>query len=305
MATITAIGSGEWDNPAIWDLGRIPANGDDVAIADQTVNIGSALTIPATGKLGAVTNTTGNIQTTTFSGAVSFNAVSMTSGANAILHMTWGQHFGLHVDDVYASLTSNGVKGIEYNGDADTALVIVGNVHGGSTTNAWGVDTYAGGNLAIYGNVTGGSGTSAYGLVVQNSPHSVLIVGNVTGGSVAHGVNVGGVNVTMSIMGNITGGSSEVNAVYGVYANSTTLNLTCVGDIIGGASRNSTGLYNNSTGTITLWCNIINTLAAGIVGNVTLETFPWSYVQYNSLKFYTSREQIGGAITSGTQGWSW
>jgi len=37
MATITATKSGNWSDITVWDLGRVPIAGDDVALAGYTI----------------------------------------------------------------------------------------------------------------------------------------------------------------------------------------------------------------------------------------------------------------------------
>ncbi len=47
MAVITAVRSGRWTDPTIWDLGRVPTYGDTVVIpSNVTVTYDVALFIP-------------------------------------------------------------------------------------------------------------------------------------------------------------------------------------------------------------------------------------------------------------------
>ena len=59
MSTITATKAGNWSDTTVWDLGRIPANGDTVDLHGYVVNLDVA-TIPATGTLAGIVNMVGN-----------------------------------------------------------------------------------------------------------------------------------------------------------------------------------------------------------------------------------------------------
>ncbi len=88
MATITATKAGNWSDTTVWDLGRIPAAGDDVALAGYVIVWDTALTrIPSTsGTLTSIssTGTAGQISLAlddaAFHGGAGLYATTITAG---------------------------------------------------------------------------------------------------------------------------------------------------------------------------------------------------------------------------------
>lgn len=151
---------------------------------------------------------------------------------------------------------------------ASTAsATIVGNITGGSSSNASGASTTSSGTLTITGAVTGGIASNAHGVNFNAaSPGTAAITGNVTGGS---GVNVG-VNHSGGGTVNITGNVAATANGIGVASNTTgTLNVT--GNVSGaGGSATNYGIVHYSTGTTTVTGTVTGgSASAGFSGGGT------------------------------------
>jgi len=119
---------------------------------------------------------------------------------------------------------------------------IVGNVLGGGSTSAYGVDISSSGVLSVTGNVTGGSGSNSY--AIRNSSGVLSVTGNVTGGS----------------------GSNSYAIVNGLRSTIIT------GDVTGGSGSATSGGVFNGTGTVWITGNITATTAVGGLGLLSATT---------------------------------
>lgn len=147
------------------------------------------------------------------------------------------------------------------------SATIVGNVTGGTSANAYGVNHSSSGTITITGNVTGGSGASAFGLNMSTANGKATITGNVAAGSgsAATGVYPDASGQAVTVTGNVTGGASA-NAA-GIRARSSSA-ITVTGNVTGGSA--AAGILVETTGSITVTGTAIGgTGSPGISGGTT------------------------------------
>jgi hypothetical protein len=148
-----------------------------------------------------------------------------------------------------ANVVAGGVTCVSYSGTSGNSATIVGNLTGGTGTNASGASNTSSGTLNITGNCTGGSGSSSR-CAFNASSGTMNITGSVTGSSAA--VAEGAYNSstgTINITGNVTGGG--LNTSYGA-TNISIGTLTITGSVTGGSVGGTAGAQNSSTGTMTI-----------------------------------------------------
>lgn len=226
MADKWPAANGNWSTAANWNGGTLPQPGDDVYADGKTVTIDQDINVVS-------------IQTTQRSGG--------TAGG------------GFTIGNIDATITANIVAGttacLSMN-TISTLVTIIGNITGGSASNAYGV-TYGSVSqvtLNITGNITGGSGTNSYGLLCNSASTtlSISIIGNVTGGSgtTAAGLRQAG-SVPVTITGNILAGTTTSIQGLSVISNGVvTVNGTPIG--AGAVVVTTSGrLRINATSTIT------------------------------------------------------
>jgi hypothetical protein len=188
------------------------------------------------------------------------------------------------------TLTANVFGGsatcVSFAGTSGNSASIVGNIVGGTATNAFGCNNTTTGTLNITGNVTGGSGTQTYG--AHNASSGILnLTGDASGGSGATAIGVSNFNTgTINVTGNVTGGSgaTSVGARNWQTAGST---LVITGNVTGGtlgigaqnfvastmtvvgsatASSGAHGAENTSTGTLSMTRAVGNSYGIGAAG---------------------------------------
>ena len=188
------------------------------------------------------------------------------------------------------TLTANVFGGsatcVSFGGASGNSASIVGNIVGGTATNAFGCNNTTTGTLNITGNVTGGSGTQTYG--AHNASSGILnLTGDASGGSGATALGVSNFSTgTINVTGNVTGGSgaTSVGARNWQTAGST---LVITGNVTGGtlgigaqnfvastmtvvgsatASSGAHGAENTSTGTLSITRAVGNSYGIGAAG---------------------------------------
>jgi hypothetical protein len=148
-----------------------------------------------------------------------------------------------------ANVVAGGVTCVSYSGTSGNSATIVGNLTGGTSTNANGASNASSGTLNITGNCTGGSGGSSR-CAFNASSGTINITGSVTGSSAAVGEGAYNSSTgTINITGNVTGGG--LNTSYGA-TNISTGTMTITGNVTGGSVSGSDGARNASTGTLTI-----------------------------------------------------
>lgn len=217
MAIITAVKSGNWSDPTVWDSNpALPGAGDVVtpatyAIAiDQNVSVGE-LNGRTAGHTGYFTVATAplTIAANILSGGVNLLRLSHATGLVTITGNVEAQ--GAH------AVTSSGAGGVTVNG----------NVTGGTSAACAGVQVpysaSAGEKLTINGNLIAGSTGVAFAVWCAGRALDVEIGGNVT----AHPTAADGqaANITnalsLTVMGNVQGGGASPGIVVSLKSPST------------------------------------------------------------------------------------
>lgn len=221
MATITATKAGNWSDTSVWDLGRIPAADDDVALAGYVIVWDTAQTrIPASGSLASIssTGTAGQISIA-LDDAAFHGGVTLDVGTGNITAGTKPATSGL----------------ILISGSTDHVLNITGNLVGGSNAGAYCVNHQGTGTINIVGNLTDSSTTSTGYAFHNGSTATVNITGDLTGGAAGgYAFNNNAANGIFNVTGNVTGGSNGC----GIRVATTTAS-TISGILTGGMGNNS------------------------------------------------------------------
>lgn len=244
MATRTAIASGSWSNPAIWDGGvSIPTLGDDVNASnfvvsvDQQINVGSLYSTGSgyfnpTSACTSITCTGVGIVVATWSGSGSFGLINLNGGFTMTI-----------TSNIYGGTAANGF-GIFVQGSSN--LTIVGNIYGGSNASGYGINNTAGGTMNITGNIQGGIAPAFRNTLAT----TITLTGNTTGGNAAGGFGLSNTGAgTTNITGNCTGGLANGFLTTGTTASTA---LTCVGTIT--ASESASGLKTAGAVTVSTPC---------------------------------------------------
>ena len=180
MATITAIKSGNWSDPTVWDSGTLPQSGDTAkpggfaVVIDQDVDLGA-------GALEGTAGAAGYFRVNAEGITITCDHLQNTNGNLLKLYHTTGQ--------VY--INANIRCGTDYAKDcvqvlAAGGLTVVGDVTGGSANSSWGINVNAGDvanspGLHVTGNVTGGTGYGSSGIMVYYG-WDITVVGDVSAG---------------------------------------------------------------------------------------------------------------------------
>ena len=167
------------------------------------------------------------------------------------------------------SVTAN-VNCLSFSAASPATATIVGNVTGGAASNGsptagtGAILNSSSGTLLVQGNVVGGTNVICIG-AFNSSTGTISVTGNVTGGTgnQCHGsynLSTGAI----SISGNVAGGSGAtatgaINAAAGTY--------TITGNVSGGTIGTAVGVSNASTGTVTITSTTISGTVAIAVSN--------------------------------------
>lgn len=222
MATWFATATGYINSAGRWN--SLP-NGTGTALAwpaasgDVLMANGFNITVNVSTNLGA----TGELRNDTANGATAGGFFQTANGVSVTANIYAGSGLCFYV---FTGITN----------------YLVGNVYGGSSSTAYGVQTL--GNLIFTGNAYGGSVSGAIGLLLSGG--SLSVTGNINAGSIANGMQTGGTVTSCTITGDIIGGESSTASGL---LNNTTANITHTGNVIAGTS--GTGIYNVTTGSIT------------------------------------------------------
>ncbi len=119
--------------------------------------------------------------------------------------------------------------------------------------------TGTGTTLVINGEIKGGS-ANARGLTCSGDC-TMTITGNVTGGSGGYGIYCSAA-CTMTITGNVTGGS---NHAYGIYCTAA-CTMTITGNVTGGSGNYAYGIYCTAACTVTITGNVTGGSAGSAYG---------------------------------------
>lgn len=259
MALITSAQTGNFSDTATWTGGVVPTVGDEAR-----ASTGHTITIDVNTTCDEVSNDGTGLFTLADGVTLTANVThkSTTSTRNCLEFTAASPAQGFIVGNVTSGTVSTSTGAVRNNGTG--TLTVTGNVIGGIGGFAVGVHNNSTGTINITGNVTGANNSNSEG--ARNlTTGTINITGSVTGGSAtaAYGVN----NVTTGaiiITGNVTGGSS---ASYGAI-NGSAGTITIVGSAI--ASATVSGVYNNSSGTLTVTRAVGNAYGIGAAGGTVL-----------------------------------
>jgi len=185
MAIKYAVANGNWSATTTWNDGTLPTAGDYVYANGYTVDIDQDITVGTIStEVCPDTNTGGG--GFTVAGAYIGNRyiiANIQAGTSTCLTATY----------------------------AYTRLHIIGDITGGSVSNAFGfynsVTTYGASGLSsiVVGNITGGSGANSYGFQTRTDRnYSATITGNITASANSIGMRITYSSSTVKIVGNIT-----------------------------------------------------------------------------------------------------
>jgi hypothetical protein len=251
-ATITATKAGNWSDTTVWDLGRIPAAGDDVALAGYAIVWDSGARIPATsGTLTSITSTgtagqiTLDLSSAFCNSGCSLNATKIQAGAGKA---TWATTGILLISGTTANvLTIN--TGTKPNG-------IVGG--SGATGYPLTINHQGTGTINVIGDIIGNNNTYGIGFI-NASTGAVNVTGNMYQDDIGAGCRAFGNNSTgvVTVNGNLTGGYTGTSADAALYNASTGSVIVNSGIITGGNNCQGFGLFNYSSGHITFVPTVI------------------------------------------------
>ena len=225
MAVRYAVASGNWSNPATWNGGTLPGNGDDVYTDGKTVTIDIDL-----------------VGTYRPDKLLARNRGGGTNGGR--FDVTTTRQIGESGNPVdIIGPDAHYINAISFPGASGTTLTIYGNIYGGTSNSSAAVSNNSYGTIIINGNVYGGTYDSYAAGVRNNSSGTITINGNVSGGSntTNHGASNNS-SGTITINGNIqpTATGQVATAVY----NNSTGYITINGDVYGG--RGAAAVFANN-----------------------------------------------------------
>jgi fibronectin-binding autotransporter adhesin len=217
-----------------------------------------AITVNVSTTVGEVRNDNANSATAggsfTLSNGVTLTADVFAGTTACVIFSAATPNSASVVGDV---LGGTGTNAFGISNSSNGTINVTGNVSGNTGQQSWGVSNSGGGIANITGNVTGGpSGTNPHG--INNASGTTNITGNVTGSAAGAGAN--NASTSMTITGNVTGGGA-IGAV-----NASTGTLTIVGSALAG--NTGIGANNNSTGTLIATRAVGNTWGIGAAGGV-------------------------------------
>jgi hypothetical protein len=322
MATIRAVTSGLWSDPATW-LPNSPAPGDTVVSNGFSVSVdgtfvvvqvrndgasfglanGGAFFLLSGSDLSCTGGITVNSTTTVIQCSVgvglqatlraSIGTFAATSGFNGIVHSGTGT-LNIFGSVSFAGGNSGGRWAINCNNGG--TLNITGNVAttGGGGAGGNNCILMSGGNLFIQGVVSGGGIAAAH--IIQGTNCNIVITGQVSTSNVANITNTGPVRVT-GIPGSVTNTGAGFSIISGggavIVDGSVTVNGNGGGISAGGGSVSIGGSV-----TCTSAGNGITTTG----GAVTIGTFISCAAAGQGVNVTTGTVNVSGSVTIGGSG---
>lgn len=276
MPDVRATKNGNWSDPTVWNTGALPTSADDVFSNNFTVNVDTSfnvLTLRSTSGTGITAGGTYNFNTSGISGSVTaavpiipnvnvqnititaseglirliFTSGSSIQAGGGLITYSGNCSLNLEGGAIYRNMTAA-------NGGALITKTSPGNINitgsllftaafgaGGGNTRIL-TDTGGAGTILIRGNIQGPTqGSTGNASVATGAGTSMIVNGNVTGGTLSaqQAITFGGSNLTIN--GNVTGGSlGDAISI----TSAATINIT--GSIAAGASAtaiNSSGAH--------------------------------------------------------------
>lgn len=268
-----AVQTGDWSDGATWSGGTVPedyhhcyANSYTVAV-DQSDTADTVRTEagPEIAAAGGGFTLSDGVTLTADVIAGTTSCVAYSGSTSAAL-----------VGNVTGGDTSS-ARGVDMSGAG--ALTITGNVIAGSA-GAHGIQFSGAGTLNVIGSVTGSATAAGEGIrTISGSTGTLVINGNVTGGdgSAGHGLNLNDSGLTQ-IIGNVLGGSTNS---YGINISTVSAGqLEITGNVTGGSHTAGYGIYARGACSTEITGNVLATAARGlalidptvsctVIGNVT------------------------------------
>jgi hypothetical protein len=247
MADRWAVANGNWSNTATWNGGTLPGSGDDVFADGRAVVIDQDITVLS-------------IRTTQRSGGTAGGSFTISTNRTITCDVRAGSTDALVYGAANLTVTINGNVTGGSTSAADglniaqvATTTINGNLTGGTASNAHAVVCGTSGTLTVNGNVIGGSSTGR-GLSVASST-TVNVIGNIQGTATAAalGVSAGTTTVTATT---ITGASTSAAIVIGGLS---VVNITCSTDIV---AYGTNGSIAHQQGVLTLSANLVGSAVA-------------------------------------------
>jgi hypothetical protein len=228
MANRFAIATGNWSSTSTWSTtaggsggASVPVAGDNAYANSRTVTID-------------VNAAATKISTEAENGATGTGVFTLASGVT-----------------LTADVKAGGSTCLQFTSAAPAVSYVIGNITGGTSSNARGLDIVAvSGSVSVTGNITGGSFSGASGIFIQNgSSGTYSITGSVTAGTGGSGILVSG-SCNLNVTGAVQGPPSGSNL--GITVGASGAQVTVVGSVTGGGGSNSYGIYSSSTSTFSV-----------------------------------------------------
>jgi hypothetical protein len=269
MATYFARKSGNINATDVW---ATTPSGTAAAVTfasgDVLLSNSFTVTVNVSTDLGA----TGEVRNDTTGGATAGGSFSLSTGVTLTANVFAGTAACVTLaGTASATIIGNLTGGTATNAHAVSvsstgSLSITGSLTGGTAQTTHGVNLTASCTLTITGNLTGGSGLSAAALQVVTATNPITITGNLTGGVGGNSTNAiwHQSTATVTVTGNCTGGAGSVGA-----QNGSTGTLIINGTVTGAATAGAT---NVGAGTLTVTRakgGPLTTSAAGVSGSTT------------------------------------
>jgi len=186
MATRYAVANGNWSALATWDGGvSLPGVGDDVYANGFTVTLNqNIIVVKISTEICPITSTAGGVFIRTGVITITCNVVA---GATTCIS----------------------------DQNSTSTLIVSGNVYGGYSTNANGINAYYLSTTTVTGNVYGGSGSNSHG-IVHSYAGLISVIGSVIAGLGGFGAYIISTHIAGTAVVELTGyaeGSEFKNAI--------------------------------------------------------------------------------------------
>lgn len=244
--------------------------GEDMEANNRTVSLPSGLTGFSRASLKTLNG--GGFTVNTSAGNLAFTANIVAGMTDCIVAS--GSGYTLTVTGNVTGGSSANADGIQCNTAA--TVTVTGNVTGGSANPSNGINNNSTGTVTVNGTCTGGSSTNAEGLYNSSGVANISNAGNnaCVGGSVANARGLWNISIgTATITGNVL--ASDYTGSFGAN-NGSTGTISVTGNVTGGnvaSGASPYGIRNHVAGTV----NITGTLRGGVVAGVDFA----GYAVYN------------------------
>jgi hypothetical protein len=262
MANRTAIASGNWSNPAIWNGGLgLPTASDDVYANGQTVTIDQNVTIISLRSTGVgasagtfILNNGITVTANIFGGAATNPTTQISQSNSAIIigNITGGQTRALIMSDA-SNITITGsvspATGASFHGIQHSStgnLIISGNLSNNVIAQAFVINHLGTGNIIITGSLLNTNTATAAHTISSTGNSSIYVMGSVTGSRNVASFGINKTNLgTVSIQGTCIAqtGSAVAMSSAGILIISGTISSSITSPGIQSSSTTATNLF--------------------------------------------------------------